>query len=224
MGTIVTEVIDHLQTKNIRTDEAYPGGRIPALNWAVAAVRMGQIDSSVQITTVYVTIMSPARSGGGLCEQTALQALEALQEIGGTCRKDICKFDEMADVFYIEIEVEFFGETGVNKWTPGPGYEVTVGIQPMPHVVSFSTQRAISENVTSINQAKWQFTMEELLPPGTSEPPDPAEPFLVTVERKNFDEILIDCTWVSVKREDTARGIRQIRTGIANKRSVVGIL
>lgn len=224
MGTIVTQVIDQLQAKNIRTDEAYPGRRIPALSWAVAAVRLGKIDSSVYLTTVQVVIMSPAAAGGGLCEQTALQAMEALREIGGTCKKDVCKFDEMADVFYIEIEAEFFGETRVNKWTPGPGYEVTVGIQPAPHVVSFTTQRALSGDETHINQAKWQFTMEELLPPGTSEPSDPVDPFLVTVERKNFDEVLIDCKWVSVKREDTVRGIRQIRTGIADKRSVVSIL
>ena len=224
MGTIVTQVIDRLQAKNIRADEAYPGRRIPALDWAVAAVRLGKIDRSVQITTVHVVIMSPAVNGGGLCEQTALTALDALQELGGTCRKDVCKFDEMADVFYIEIEAEFFGATGVNSWTAGPGYEVTVGIQPMPHVVSFSVQREISEDAASISTAPWQFILEELLPPGTSEPPDPEEPFLVTVERKNFDEVLIECTWLSVKREDTARGIRQIRTGVAKKRTVMGIL
>ena len=224
MGTIVGNVIDALTAAEIRADEAYPGRRIPALTGPVVAVRLGKLDRSVRTTTVEVVVMSPAAGGGSLCENTALRAVEALQAMGGTCVKDVCKFDEMADVFYIEIEAEFFGETRVNKWTPGPGYEVTVGIQPAPHVVSFTTQRALSGDETHINQAKWQFTMEELLPPGTSEPSDPVDPFLVTVERKNFDEVLIDCKWVSVKREDTVRGIRQIRTGIADKRSVVSIL
>lgn len=224
MGTIVTEVIDHLQTKNIRTDEAYPGGRIPALNWAVAAVRMGQIDSSVQITTVYVTIMSPARSGGGLCEQTALQALEALQEIGGTCRKDICKFDEMADVFYIEIASEFFGTALPNNWSAGPGFSVSIGEQALPHVINFGLQRKTDEEVTAIANAKWLFTLEELLPPGSSEPPDPSEPFTLTVTRAYLDEILTECSLISVKREDTLRGISQVRVGLAKTRKVMGIL
>ena len=104
MGTIVNQVIARLREANIRADEAYPGGRIPALTGAVAAVRLGKIDRSVRTTAVQVVVMSPASGGGGQCETAALQSVEVLQEMGGTCTKDVCKFDEMADVFYIEIE------------------------------------------------------------------------------------------------------------------------
>ena len=104
MGTIVNQVISALRTAHIRADEAYPGGRIPALTGAVAAVRLGKVDRSMRTTNVEVVIMSPAKGGGSLCESTALEAVEVLQNMGGTCVKDVCKFDEMADVFYIEIE------------------------------------------------------------------------------------------------------------------------
>lgn len=224
MGTIVNQVIDALRDENIRADEAYPGRRIPALTGAVAAVRLGKVDRSVRTTTVQVVVMSPAKSGGSLCEGTALRAVEVLQDMGGTCVKDVCKFDEMADVFYIKIEAEFFGTASADDWSGGPGFSVTIGTQALPHIVSFGVQRKTDEEVTAIKDAKWQFTLTELLPPDSSEPPDPSEPFLLTVTRNYTDEILTDCTLISVKREDTLRGISQTRVGMAKTRSVMGIL
>lgn len=224
MGTIVNQVIQQLREANIRADEAYPGGRIPALTGAVAAVRLGRIDRSVRTTAVQVVVMSPASGGGSQCESTALQAIEVLQAMGGTCTKDVCKFDEMADVFYIETEASFFGTEMADGWSAGPGFSVTIGMQEIPHVVSFGLQRATDEEITAIANAKWQFTLEELLPPDSTEPPEPQEPFTLTVVRETFDEVLSGCRWVSAKREDTLRGVSQIRVGIANQREVLGIL
>lgn len=222
--TIVAKVIDALTTADIRSDVAYPGGRIPALTGAVAAVRLGRMDRSVRTTAVQIVIMSPAASGGSLCESTALRAVQTMQDMGGTCTKDVCKFDEMADVFYIEIEAVFFGTALEESWSAGPGYSVTIGEQPLEQVVSFSAQRATDDEITKISDAKWQFTIEELLIPGTSEPADPTEPFAVTVTRDSGDEMFTGCSWTSVKREDTIRGISQVRSGVATARSVMGIL
>ena len=220
----MSQVIEGLQAVDIRADEAYPGGRIPALTGAVAAVRLGKMDRAVRTTAVQVVIMSPASAGGSLCETTALRAVEALQAMDGTCVKDVCRFDEMADVFYCEIEASFFGTALEEKWSPGPGYSVTIGSQPMEHVVSFQVERAVGGDVTELSSAVWQFTMEELLPPGTSEPGDPAEPFTLTVTRSSGSETLTGCVWTAVKREDTLRGVSQIRAGTATARSVIGIL
>lgn len=222
--TIVSMVIEALQGSGIRADEAYPGSRIPALTGAVAAVRLGKVDRSVRTTAVQVVVMSPAGSGGSVCENTALQAVDALQDMGATCTKEICKFDEMADVFYIEISAVFFGTPGPEKWSAGPGYSIRINIQPMEHVTGFSITRKTDDGVTAIGDALWQFTLEELLPPGTSEPVDPAEPFSLTVIRSKGQETLEGCTWTSVKREDTLRGIGQIRTGTAASRASVGIM
>ena len=224
MGTIVNQVIGALRDAGIRADEAYPGGRIPALTGPVAAVRLGKVDRSVRSTNVQIVIMSPAKDGGSLCEATALRAVDSLQAMGGTCVKDICKFDEMADVFYVEIAAEFFGTVTADRWDSGPGFSVAVNIQPMPHVVSFSSERKKEEGTSSLYDAKWQFTLEELLPPGTSEPPDPPESFTLSVVRSNYDEIFRECRWLSVQRQDTLRGIRQIRTGEANIRDELSIL
>lgn len=216
--------MDALTNAGIRSDEAYPGRRIPALTGPVAAVRLGRIDRSVRTTSVEVMIMSPASGGGSLCENTALRAIEVLQKTGGTCVKDVCKFDEMADVFYIRIEAEFFGTAMENRWSPGPGYAVTIGQQPMPYVVSFSAQRATDDKVTELDKAVWTFVMEELLPPGTGEPVDPTEPFALTVSRSLGEELFTGCKFTSQIREDTIRGITQTRKGTAQKRSVMGIL
>ena len=224
MGTIVANVIDALTAASIRADEAYPGRRIPALTGPVAAVRLGKIDRSVRTTTVEIVIMSPARGGGSLCEDTALQAVEVLQGMDGTCTKEVCKFDEMADVFYIDIRAEFFGTAMKGKWSPGPGYAVTIGQQPMNHVVSFSAHRETDEEVTGLAAAKWSFTLEELLPPGSPEPADPEEPFAMSVVRALGDELFTGCTFTSHTREDTIRGVTQIRRGTAERRTVLGIL
>ena len=224
MGTIVSEVISKLTTGGIRAAEAYPGKRIPALTGAVAAVRLGKVDRSVRTTHLEVVVMSPAASGGSACETTALKAVGILQNMGGTCVKAMCKFDEMADVFYINIDVEFFGTALPNSWSAGPGYAVKIGTQPMNYVIRFQSQRETDKDVTAIANAKWRFTVEELLPPGTSEPPDPSEPFSVSVSRSGGDESFTGCTWISVKREDTIKGVSQVRVGIADKRTVLGIL
>ena len=222
--TIISMVIDALQAVDIRADEAYPGGRIPALTGAVAAVRLGKVDRSVRTTAVQIVIMSPASSGGSVCETTALRAVEAMQDMSATCVKDVCKFDEMADVFYIEISAEFFGTPLESSWSAGPGYSITIGSQSMPYVTAFEIFRQTDEEVTAISSAKWTFTLEEQLPTGTSEPADPTEPFTLTVTRSNTDEVLSGCIWTSVRREDTIKGVTQTRTGIAASRGVMSIL
>lgn len=224
MGTIVSNVMDALRASQIRSDEAYPGGRIPALTGPVAAVRLGKMDRSVRSTKVQVVIMSPASQGGSICDATALRAVEVLQDMGATCVKDICRFDEMASVFYSEIEASFFGTALENGWSAGPGYSIKIGEQPMDHVVSFSAERRTGGEVTAIANAKWEFTLEELLPPGGSEPPDPVEPFVISVSRPGGDESFAGCAWTSVKREETIRGVTQIRRGTAQARNVMGIL
>ena len=224
MGTIVGNVIAELTAASIRADEAYPGRRIPALTGPVAAVRLGKMDRAVRTTAVEVVIMSPSSGGGSLCESTALRAIQALQDMGGPCTKVVCKFDEMADVFYIGIVAEFFGTALETNWSAGPGYAITIGQQPMEHVVSFSAQRAVSGEVTDLENALWSFTLEELLIPGTSEPPDPAEPFTLQVSRSNGDELFTGCRFTSQQRQDTIRGVTQTRKGTAEKRNVMGIL
>lgn len=216
-------MIDALANADIRADEAYPGRRIPALTGPVAAVRLGKLDRSVRTTAVEVVLMSPAAGGGSLCENTALRAVETLQEMGGTCVKDMCKFDEMSDVFYIQVEAEFFGTALEDEWSAGPGYSITIGQQPMPHVVSFSAQRS-AEDGTGLAAAKWDLVMEELLIPGYSEPPDPAEPFVLKVSRSGGDETFTGCRWISQQRQDTIRGVTQTRKGTADQRTVMGIL
>ena len=217
-------MIEALKNANIRADEAYPGGRVPALTGPVAAVRLGKVDRAVRTTAVQVIIMSPASQGGSTCESTALRAIDTLQDMDGVCTKGLCQFDEMADVFHIEITAEFLGVAKENKWSPGPGYAVKIGNQSMEWVTGFSIQRKTDDEITAIANAVWEFTMEELLGPGSVDPPDPSEPFTLTVTRDLTDETFTGCTWTSVKRTDTIRGISQVRTGIATKRLTSGIL
>ena len=222
--TIVSKVIEILQGMDIRADEAYPGGRIPALTGPVAAVRLGKVDRAVRTTAVQVIIMSPSEQGGSVCDATALRAIQAMEAGGATCQKNLCQFDNTADVFYIEITAEFLGVALEGDWSPGPGYAIAIGYQDMEWAVGFSIQRQTDDEVTAISDAQWVFTLEELLGPGSVDPPDPTEPFTLTIVREKTDETFTGCTWTSVKREDTIRGIRQVRTGVAKTRATAGIL
>lgn len=224
MGTIVSSVIEGLKKAGIRSDEAYPGGRIPALTGSVAAVRLGKVDRSVRTTAVQVIIMSPASLGGPACEATALRAVDALEKMHGTCVKGLCQFDDTADVFHIEITAEFFGVATEGDWKAGPGYAVSIGQQSMDWVTGFSIHRKTEDEITDIDDAVWEFTMEELLGPGSIDPPDPSEPFALTLTRPLSDEVFTGCTWTSVRRTDTLRGISQVRTGKAKRRVWSGIL
>ena len=224
MGTIVGNVIAGLQAAGIRADEAYPGGRIPALTGPVAAVRLGKVDRAVRTTAVQVIIMSPAAQGGSVCESTALQAIDKLENMGGVCVKGLCQFDDLSDVFHIEITSEFLGVAMDNDWAPGPGYSIKISSQTMEWVTGFSIHRKTDDEITAIADAVWEFTMEELLGPGSVDPPDPSEPFTLYVTRDMTNETFSGCTWTSVKRTDTLRGISQVRTGIAKKRLTSGSL
>ena len=218
MGTIVNQVIDALTGAGIRADEAYPGGRIPALTGAVAAVRLGKVDRTVRTTAVQVTVMSPADLGGGLCDGTALRAVQALEQQGAACQKELCRFDDMADLFFTEITAEFFGVALENGWLPGPGFAVSIGLQEMEWATGFSISRKPGTD------SQWEFTLEELLGAGSVDPPDPGEPFTMTVLRQNGDEVFTGCTWTSIQRKDTLRGISQVRTGTAKTRNVTGVM
>ena len=186
---------------------------------AISAALGEPVDAAIIAVVVILNAVM-----GTVQESRAEAALEALQEMGGTCVKNVCKFDEMADVFYIDIEATFFGTAKEGKWSAGPGYSISIGAQSMEHVVSFSVQRAVSDEVTQLGNAPWTFTMEELLIPGTSEPPDPAEPFVLSVSRSNGDEQFTGCRFTSQQRQDTIRGVTQIRKGTAESRNVMGIL
>lgn len=221
--TILDHVIGYLQAVEIRADEAYPGGRIPALTGPVAAVRLGKVDRTVRTTAVQVTVMSPASWGGTACERIALRAVQALEDNGAACQKELCRFDDMADLFFTEITAEFFGVALETDWLPGPGFAVSIGLQPMEWATGFSVSRKADDGA-SISTAVWEFTLEEVLGIGSVDPPDPTEPFTMTVVRQNGDEILTGCTWSSVKRQDTIRGIHQVRTGTAQTRTVSGVL
>lgn len=222
--TIVAKVIELLQAEQIRADEAYPGGRIPALTGPVAAVRLGKVDRAVRTTAVQVIVMSPSEQGGSICDATALRAIQTLQDNGAVCQKGLCQFDNTADVFHIEITAEFLGVALEDDWSPGPGFAVKIGAQPLEWTTGFSIQRKTNDEITAIKNAQWEFTVEELLGPGSIDPPEPIEPFTLYVTRPLGDEVFSGCNWISVKREDTIRGISQVRTGVAKSRVISGIL
>ena len=70
---IVSTVIDALNDAGITAQAAYPGGTLPNITQVQAAVSLEKLEYTARSATVLVTVMVPVASGGGACENAAIQ-------------------------------------------------------------------------------------------------------------------------------------------------------
>ena len=83
MGSLTAQrTIEALDNVGIRVGAAWPGQIMPHLLGPAVAVCLEKEDCAKNETTILVTIYSPGDLGGVACEETALQVMEVLQEIG----------------------------------------------------------------------------------------------------------------------------------------------
>lgn len=214
----VTEVIDTLKTGGFRAAAAWPGEKIPQLGDVAVTVCLKKQESD-GTTVVQATVWSPFAMGGSTCEGAACQVAALLADAGAECTVDKCRYDSNACLFYMPVEAAFAGEA------EQAGFHVTMGAAALDYAVSFRSQQATEDPVeVPVTGTQWTFRLEEWFPVGAVEQNAPAEPFTVTVKRKNVTETYRECRITSVSREDEETGLRQIRTGTAASRGYMGIL
>ena len=66
----------------IRARRAMPGGVLPELQSAAAAVQLAQVDQAAATATVLVTVVVPAKLGGGSCEELAVKVSSVMPSTG----------------------------------------------------------------------------------------------------------------------------------------------
>lgn len=218
MGIVtVNEVLQALAAAGICGEQSWPGRAMRSVTGICAAVSLEKVDHQNGISTVMVLILSPAAGGGSVCQKAALRAAAAIGALGASCVQESCRFRREEDCYCVPLRCTFSVEVELP-------YQVEIAGIPLTGLRSFTSSKSEDlENGIAMNQAVWRFKIEEVYAPGEAEPNWPAEPFSVLVLRSTGEEMLSECEWTSIKRVDTAEGIRQIRAGKAKSRSVVTI-
>lgn len=219
---IVTTVIDALTEAGIPAQSAYPGGTMPNITEAQAAVSLEKLEYTARSATVLVTVMVPVSLGGGACEDAAIKVGGVLEDLGGVCIQEECRFNSYADAYYIRVLGTFQGADVMEGWNAASDFTVILGSTTMKNATAFKAEQAVDEVTgTPLSTSVWTFRLEESYGRGEGPLPSPAEPFSVTVNRSGGTETYNECSWISVELENTATGLRQIRQGVAKTRSFI---
>lgn len=221
---IVTKVIEALTEAGIPAEAAYPGAALPRITEPRTAVSLEKLEYTARSATVLVTVMAPASQGGSVCEETGVRVGKVLEDLGGVCTQEACKFHGYADAYYVRVLGKFTGEDVMEEWAANAGFTVKLGDTQIPNAVAFKAEQAV-DNVTGtpLSTAVWTFRLEEEYGRGESPPAPPAEPFTLTLTRSSGVEQYTECTMISIELADTQTGLRQVRTGVAMSRGFINI-
>ncbi len=227
---ILERVLEALNTAGFSASAAYPGQKFPRISGTVAAVHLEKVDWANGTVTVDVSVLSPAAMGGSACEGEAVQAAEALRQLGAVCVQDGCCFDSGAQVYTVRVLARFSGssESG-NEAVPGTGFLVFADGQYQKFVRSFSSEVSCGTQAeyamgepapltVRSGTRLWTVRMEELVPMGEAEPEEPAEGFELEVRSGQNTETFRGCCWKTIRREYSQEGVKRIRQGIARER------
>lgn len=220
--TIINTVIEALNAAGIPAVEAYSGAHMPQITQATAAVSLEKLEHTARCATVLVTAMAPASGGGAACQQAAVKIGQELEKLGGRCVQEACRFHGYGDAFYVRVLATFYGGAVMEDWNETSEFIVKLNTTLLSNAVSFRADQALDEVTgTPLSTAVWSFRLEEEYGRGEAPPPPPEEPFTVTVMRNGSTEVYEDCTWISMQVENTATGLRQVRSGVATSRGVI---
>lgn len=219
---IVSTVIEALNEAGITACAAYPGGNLPEITQAQAAVNLEKLEYTARSATVLVAVMAPVTSGGSACEDAAIRVGAVLESLGGVCVQEACRFDGYADAYCVRVLGTFRGSAVMEDWVAEADFTVKVGSVVLENAVAFQAEQAVDEETGEpLSTSVWNLRLEENFGWGEGPLPSAEEPFTVTVIRSGSTEIYSECRWISVQLQSTATGLRQVRRGVAKTRGFV---
>ena len=222
---IVDTAVDALNGAGLPAQRAYPGSAMPHLTQGMLTVQLEKLDYISRTATVLVTAWMPVEQGGSACEALAVRAGQVLASLGAAVTQESCRFEAYADAYAVQMRGTCSGGTVTELWDTAPSFTVELDEKALGSAVSFRANRAVDENTGQpLEDGLWTFRLEEQFGWEAGPMPGPTESFTVTVLRNSGMEIYSNCDWTSIQLEDTATGLRQVRTGVAQSRSfmVVG--
>ena len=227
MGLSILEmVLQQLRQANFTADVAYPGQKFPQITEPVAAVHIEKVDRASLTVTLEVNIICPAAMGGTACEVEALRATETLRWFGGVCVQNACTYDGISQVYVVSVLADFTGITEEDSCTLGPGFAVYIDGVHQPYARVFTEEEIHSQDPVYVmgepnpkgirpGNCIWNLYLEELMPTGSPEMPEPAGDFELKVVTDAKTEVYYQCRWNSVRREFSREGLLRVRKGIA---------
>lgn len=219
-GLILDSVINMLNHGGIRAEAAYPAGRITRVTEPVAAVSLDKADQKSQTVTVRVDILGPKESGGYICQKKALEACTILEEGGAVCCQEGCHFLNKGNVFRVTVRAVFRGTARANELEEMPHFEIRIGELTLPYACGFTAEQIPNSTGELVQDAFWKFTLEEFFPWGVLDGLAAESLFVLELRNMGVMERYKNCQWTGKKRIAEEMGIRQIRTGKAEERSM----
>lgn len=225
MGLLtVSEAVEALRGAGLRAARGYPGGVMPQIGALAVAVNVEQAEE--RAITLAATVCCPGAMGGEACEDGAERVAVAWTAVGGTCRRGRCSYDGHSDLFSVQVlgtwavepepEPVMAAKVALNGTVLG--YVTAVRAEMEAHWVQ---ERGLmgEDPATSLQEQCWTVTLEELLPSRTASV-EAASPFVLAVAEGGRLERYSNCSWLSVRREDTVNGVYQVRVCQTGTRSV----
>ena len=207
MGQIsLMRVVSLLSAGGVRAEAAFPAERITRITEPVAAVSLGQVDQEKSTVTMLVEILGPKESGGYVCQQKAMTACTILADAGAVCKQGECAFLSKGNVFRVPVEAVF---------STAETFTIATGALKLAYACGFSAEQKVDSTYTSLEEAPWEFTIEEFFPWGVVETLYVTGPFDLNLRCGSDIERYEECTWTERKRIAEKNGIRQIRIGKA---------
>jgi hypothetical protein len=204
--------VEALCAAGIRAERGFPAGVAQAIIGPVAAVTVAHSDQK-QIR-LCVTVYSPAKLGGRVCEETAQTAADILRGKRARCQVGECSFDSESGLFSVEV-------TAV--WLESLHNTVQIDNATLAYATEFSAVQTrqvqqVTDSQTGQKQVVneeviWTVAIEELLPFREVMVVDHKGSFTLRVMHDNCTEIYPECYWLSITLEEGDGGL--IRKRIA---------
>lgn len=216
--SIVQQVIDKLRAGGVDAIRAYPAEKLAELSGVRAAVSLKSMDPERGMATVQICVCGPASEGGSFCEDAAARICTPLRDMGALCSMDQCRQLGHRDIFGVDVSAVFYGWDAGGGWT---NLSVSLAGTKLAGVRAVKVWRSIGEE-ESLGTAQWKFRIEETMLPEASEGEALTEPFVITVTRGNRTESYSGCKLTYHRCEASSTGLRRIRQGVAQSRTVSG--
>lgn len=216
----INKVVTALRARGLRTERGYPDSWMPQLSSPVAAVNLQRENPDTYV--IGVDIYGPLEQGGAACEEAAQKAKAALLELGAIPHVGECRYSAKKGLFNLNVS---------GTWVKTLPYTVRIHQQNAVYATSFSAKQIIdlepldilSEGVTRVVRKSrcWKVTVEEMLPLNHPVSGELAGEFDITVFYPGTTVTYHGCRWEYTFREDTRKGVRQVRVARTWKERVI---
>lgn len=219
MAGVIQNLTMLLSGAGYRTGDASPGRVMPEISEPVIALSLEHLDTEKRMATVRVTMISPLALGARACEDEALKVCKLLRNAGIACELNPYSIDTKTEMILLPVMATVYGNLWSNSWQLGEGCGVRLDADTLERVVSFTAWREVKEDAGGIQNARWNFRVEEEMDT-IQEETEPTEPFVITVSHGDGQEVYSGCVLTLHKRVLTDGGLVQIREGTAKSRTV----